>query len=270
MDTMDLDTQNKIAALEAALASDDAQALYDEAMRARIAAEFRATDAMIGLPPPNEELVARMRELAEQALESAADRGHLEAGVEVANRIYFSRDADRAATAFAYAARAPESPRAQYLLGLFAYTGFGTAKDEVKSLDHHLRAAEAGESDAMFELYVFYAKGIGTTVDLPRAVAWCHRGAEAGSPRAMYNLGGFYATGNGVDQDGPKAVHWYGKAADAGHGRAAATLGVMYATADSVDEDHDKAREYFAVGGALGFPWEDFADQCGLDPADFE
>lgn len=267
---MDLDTQNKIAALEAALASDDAEPLYDEALRARIAADFRATDAMIGLPSPNAELVDRMRALAEEALERAAALGHLQAGVEVANRIYFSRAAERAETAIAYAARANELARAQYLLGLFAYTGFGTPKDEVKSLDHHRRAAEAGESDAMFELYVFYAKGIGTAVDVPHAVKWCHLGAEAGSTRAMYNLGGFYATGNGVAQDGKKAVHWYGKAADAGHGRAAATLGVMYATADSVEEDHDKAREYFAVAGALGFPWEDFADQCGLDPADFE
>lgn len=267
---MDLDTQDKIAALEAALAGDDTQALYEEALRARIAAEFRATDAMIGLPPPDEALVERMRALADQALERAAERGHLDAGVEVANRIYFSRNADRADAAFAYASRARENPRAHYLLGLFAYTGFGAPKDEVKSLDHHLKAAEAGESDAMFELYVFYAKGIGTAVDLPCAVAWCHRAAEAGSTRAMYNLGGFYATGNGVEQDGPKAIYWYGKAAEAGHGRAAATLGVMYATGDSVAADHAKAKELFALAGALHFPWEDFADQCGLDPADYE
>ncbi len=270
MDLGDIDTQQKIDELERLLAGDDAAALFDAGIRARIAGEFRDCDGMIGLPLPDPELVAKMKQLSNDALDRAAELGNIEAGVDAANRIYFARRADRAATALAYLERAPDDPRALYLLGLCYGAAFGVPKDEAKSLDQHERAARAGSADAMFELYVYYAKGIGTAVDNARAVDWCRQAAEAGSSRAMANLGGFYATGNGVEQDGAQAIAWYTKAADAGSGRAAATLGVMYALGDSVEADDEKAKQFFRQAGALGFPWWDMADQCGLDPDDYE
>jgi len=265
-----MDTQQKIEELERLLASGDAGALYDAAIRARIAGDFRDSDAMIGLPPPDAELVARMKQLSHDAIDRAAELGSIDAGVDAAHRIYFSRQADRAATALAYAERAPDDPRALYLLGLFHGAAFGVPKDEARSLDHHQRAARAGSADAMFELYIYYAKGIGTAVDTATAVGWCRQAAEAGSSRAMANLGGFYATGNGVEQDGAQAIAWYTKAAEAGSGRAAATLGVMYALGDSVDVDAEQAKLFFSLAGELGFPWWDMAGQCGLDPEDYE
>ena len=266
MDLGDLDTQQKIDALRGVLVGEDGDALFEAARRALIAAEFRAVDGMIGLPPADEELTEQMRELAHAALDKAAAVGHIDAGVDVANRIYFSRDSDRAGQALAYATRASDDPRALYLLGLFHYVGFGCPKDEVKSLDYHRQAAARGEADAMFELYVFLSKGIGTDRDDAQALDWCRRAADAGSARAMANLGGFYATGSGVAKDPAQALAWYEKAAEAGSGRAAATLGVMFALGDSVEADDDKARQYFALAGDLGYPWDDLAAQCGLDP----
>ena len=67
-------------------------------------------------------------------------------------------------------------------------------------------------------------------------------------------------------EDPAQALAWYEKAAEAGSGRAAATLGVMFALGDSVEADDDKARQYFALAGDLGYPWDDLAAQCGLDP----
>lgn len=269
MDFPDLDTQQKIDELEGLLPGTDADGLYAAAIRARLAGEFRDSDGMIGLPQADPERVARMKQLASLSLDRAAKLGHVAAGVDTANRIYFSRQTDRAAEALSYVQRAGDDARALYLLGLFHYVGFGVDKDEVKSLDYHRRAAAEGEADAMFELYVFFSKGIGTEVDGPTAIAWCRKAAEAGSARAMTNMGGFYATGNGVEQDGVHAIGWYKKAAEAGSGRAAATLGIMYATGDSVEESAEQAREYFQQADDLGFPWEDLAEQCGLDPGEY-
>lgn len=54
MDLGDIDTQQKIDELERLLAGDDAAALFDAGIRARIAGEFR-DHGMIGLPLPDPE-----------------------------------------------------------------------------------------------------------------------------------------------------------------------------------------------------------------------
>lgn len=270
MDGRHVDTESKLAELESVLAGGDAQALYDASCRAAVALEFRGADAPYGLTPVAIEQVERLRSLTVSALSRAAQLGHLQAGVDLANRLYFSRESERSAEAFALAKRAPQSPRALYLLGLFHYAGFGCDKDPVKSLTHHRLAAEAGEPDAMFELYVFYIKGVGVAVDQAAAVSWCQRAAAAGSSRAMANLGGFYATGDGVEKDAALAASWYDRAARAGSGRAAATLGVMYALGDSVEQSDETARQYFRIADGLRFDWRTLAAQCGLDCEAYE
>lgn len=270
MDGRQVDTESKIAELESVLAHGDAHALYDASCRAALALEFRGVDEMIGLAPVALEQIERMRNLTVAALERAAQLGHLQAGVDLANRIYFSRKSERATEAFECAKRAESIPRAMYLVGLFAYAGFGCEKDVMESLRYHRMAAEAGEPDAMFELYVFYVKGVGVSVDKAAAVSWCQRAAEAGSSRAMANLGGFYATGDGVEQDSALAVSWYDRAASAGSGRAAATLGVMYALGDGVLQSDDAARKYFRIAEGLRFDWRALAEQCGLDCDTYE
>lgn len=265
MDGRSVDTDSKIAQLRAVLAGHDADALYDASCRAAVALDFRGTDAMIGLAKVALEKVEELRDLTVRALERAAQLGHLQAGVDLANRIYFSRQAERATDAFSFVERAPSLPRALYLLGLFHYAGFGCGKDASQSLHYHRMAAEAGEPDAMFELYVFYVKGVGVEADKTTAVSWCQRAAEAGSSRAMANLGGFYATGDGVELDSARAVSWYDRAAQAGSGRAAATLGVMYALGDGAPQSDADARKYFQIAEGLGFDWQGLAAQCGLD-----
>ncbi len=173
MDGRQVDTESKIAELESVLAHGDAHALYDASGRAALALEFRGVDEMIGLAPVALEQIERMRNLTVAALERAAQLGHLQAGVDLANRIYFSRMSERATEAFEWAKRAESIPRALYLLGLFTYAGFGCEKDVTESLRYHRMAAEAGEADAMFELYVFYVKGVGVSVDKAAAVSWC-------------------------------------------------------------------------------------------------
>ena len=54
------------------------------------------------------------------------------------------------------------------------------------------RAADAGDSDAMFELGLLYANSM-QPPDLDAARRWWERAADAGNSDAMFNLGHLYA-----------------------------------------------------------------------------
>ncbi|MBL8632618.1 MAG: sel1 repeat family protein [Myxococcales bacterium] len=270
MDGRSVDTEAKIAELQALLPGSDAAALYEASRRGALAIEFRGVDEVLGLLKNRSSQLAQLGELTLQALTRAAELGHLQAGVDLASRSYFSQQTERASEAFALAERATSIPRALYLLGLFYFAGFGCEKDAAKSLHYHQLAAEAGDADALFELYIFHTKGVATAVDKALALSFCERAAEAGSHRAMANLGGFYATGDGVAQDSSKAVFWYDRAVQAGSGRAAATLGLMYAIGDGAPHSDESARRYFRIAESLHYDWRALADQCGLPTDPYE
>ncbi|MBK9753992.1 MAG: sel1 repeat family protein [Nannocystis sp.] len=283
----------------------DPAALLDAARKAALALEFRATDAMIGLDPVADDLLAELRQTIDTALAAAAEQGSHDAACELAVLRMRAREhlaalallepvarahhpraaalaaqivwrqglAHRQADAIAWleAARAtdPEG-HATYMLGLYAFNGTGRAVDFTTAGRLHEEAAARGNADAMFELYILSDQGLGRPADPGAAVAWCQRAAEAGNLRAMGNLGGFYATGRGLPRDPVQALAWYERAAKAGHGKSAATLGVMYATGDCVDTDPERARSWFAAADAIGHDWRDLADAVGLDPDDWE
>lgn len=270
MDERARDVEAHIEALRAASEGRDPTRMAEAARKAQIALEFRASDAMIGLAPVESSRIEVLSLLANEIMERAAELGDLDAAVTVAEAIYWRQDAARAATALRYAEAAAAKPRAQTLLGWFSYVGFGRAIDLEASRAHHLRAAEAGEADSMFEMFVYSAKGIGQRADDSEALAWCERAARAGNARAMANLGGFYATGTGVLRDSEAAVRWYTEAADLGHGRAAATLGVMYAVGDGVLPAPDTARRWFRVAQDLGFDPLEMMIAADVDPDVYE
>lgn len=235
----------------------DGDTLYEAVVRAEDVLEHAPLDEAAWL---------RLRALTDEALARAVEQGQPFAAVSVAARIYFGRHDDRAPEAFALALHAEDLARAQYLLGLFCYAGFGCPVDLPASLVHHRNAAEAGDPDALFELYVFHSQGIGVPRNDALALAWCRRAAEAGSARAMANLGGFHATGHGVPKDEVEAIGWYYRAAEAGHGKAAATIGVMCALGQGTEPSEEEARRWLQIARDIGFePWS-FVAQCGLDP----
>lgn len=289
-------------ALEGGASPDD---LLGRALAAELALEFRGTDAMIGLEPVDDDLLERADALVGDALaaaaaaglsqararlgarlledgdldaalehlEAAAAQGDVEAGRLAAATIWEARLEDRAEQASRLAAlTAPgdESGACDYLLGLFAFNGFGAPQSHATSLAHHEGAAAKGHGGAMFELYAMRSQGLGCDVDHAAALRWCERAAEAGNARAMYNLGAFHATGRGVPQDAARSVEWYDLAARAGHGRAAATLGVMYALGEGVEESEEQALRYFALAEAAGFEWQDLAESTGVDVEAYE
>src|SRR6266542_3997236 len=87
----------------------------------------------------------------------------------------------------------------------------------MQTLPLTMRAAEAGDLDAQYNLGDCYRLGTGTAVDPQKAVEWYTKAAEGGHLEAQYNLGVCYERGRGTAVDPRKAVEWYTKAAEGGH-----------------------------------------------------
>jgi uncharacterized protein len=155
---------------------------------------------------------------------------------------------------------------ALYELGLLYYNGeWWLEQDHEKSADHHKKAAELGDKNAMFELYIYYNNGIGVEEDSTIALDWCFKAAEAGQHRACYNLGALYATGNGVELDEEKSMEWYKRSSEAGNGKASAVIGIMHKRGDGAPQDDEKAEEYFETAESQGFDVDDFLDMMEID-----
>ena len=65
--------------------------------------------------------------------------------------------------------------------------------------------------------------------------------AQAGNSEAQFDVGSMYEKGNGVARDKAKAFEWYLKAAQNGHPTAQFALGVCYENGDGVEKDLQKA-----------------------------
>ena len=150
-----------------------------------------------------------------------------------------------------------------YLLGLMTFHGFGCSADASACAVFHREAAQRGDRDAMFELYVLYSTGTGLDRDSRVAMDWCRKAAELKQMRACYNLGAAYATGRGCPKDEQQSLYWYEEASRHGHGRASATLAVMLR-----QQNPSRARLFRDRAEEQGFDVESFLEQLGLK-ADF-
>jgi len=208
---------------------------------------------------------------ADRAFVRAVAGGVPSAGMMLARVRWFRRheDLDERDQAEAYGLvlatieREPEAADALYLLGLMTDAGFGVRADRAHACRLLERAADLGNSDAHFELYIFYSTGGGVPVDETRAFAHNRIAADTGNTRAAYNMGAFYATGRYVEQDSVQATAWYRRACDAGHGRACATLAAMFATGDGVEPDRDQAAQLFEQAESAGFDPSGIQDAIG-------
>lgn len=139
------------------------------------------------------------------------------------------------------------TPAELYRLGL-VHNWLGEMEASAKA---HIAAAEGGDADAQFELYIYFLQGVGVPADAAKAKGWLERAAAANHPRALFNIGARYASGEEGEPDKRKAAEWYERAAKHGSARAAATLGVMILT-----REIDGTREQCIA-------WLDQADEGG-------
>ncbi len=140
-----------------------------------------------------------------------------------------SKSGDHASTLWWYgkAAEAGNS-KAMYELSAEYFKGDGVKKDYEKAMNWLLKAADKGRSEAMFDLGGVYYDGIGIEQDYTEAMRWFLKAAAAGRTEAMFNLGHMYYKGLSVDKNVDKSLWWYGKAADKGDHKAASRLALIY------------------------------------------
>jgi TPR repeat protein len=116
-----------------------------------------------------------------------------------------------------------------------------------------LRAAGAGNDDAMTLVGYLYFFGFGVSKDYGQAREWFEKGVAAGNRTAMYNLAGIYRDGYGVPQDFVQARKWYEKAAAAGDATAMTSLGILFDNGQGVPQDYQQARQWYEKGAAAGY-----------------
>jgi Sel1 repeat len=115
-----------------------------------------------------------------------------------------------------------------------------------------LPLAEAGDSQAQFNVGVCYSLGTGVDLDFAQAYQWFQKAAAQGEPRAHYNLSMMFAEGHFVQQDPDHARALIEKAAALGEERATRQMTIARAREAFKEGDRDTARELYRQGAALG------------------
>ncbi|WP_160317703.1 tetratricopeptide repeat protein [Pseudobacteroides cellulosolvens] len=132
------------------------------------------------------------------------------------------------------------------------------------SAQSHLRAANMGNTDAQFELYIYFSRGIGVEINPEMSQHWLQRAAEANHPRALYNIGAAYASGSNVKQDFKKAAYYYARAAQLGNGQAAAMLAVMILMGQ-LEGSKEKAINWLDLADEFNYPTWELLDTVGIN-----
>ena len=113
--------------------------------------------------------------------------------------------------------------------------------------------AEAGNTDAQFNLALMYMRGEGVPKDAVEAVHWYRRAAAQGNPNAQLNLGACYVHSTGVREDLAEAARWYHCAAEQGDADSQYNLAMLYVGGRGVPYDVVEAYAWADVAAAQGY-----------------
>lgn len=106
---------------------------------------------------------------------------------------------------------------AQYDVGNMYEKGNGVAKNTEKAFEWYLKAAKQNHDKAAFEVGFAYLRGVGVSKNYDKALKWLNTSAEFNNVRAYYFLGSMYEKGKGVPEDLDKALRWYTRASKGGY-----------------------------------------------------
>ena len=127
------------------------------------------------------------------------------------------------------------------------------AYSEELTFNQALRKANAGDSDAQWQLARMYKNGKnGATHSYEEAVKWYKKAADAGHPKALCGLAGLYEKGHGVDKSPTEAMNLYLQAASGGYARAYTYVGYMYEDGIGVAKAPEKAFSYYLKAASRG------------------
>lgn len=132
--------------------------------------------------------------------------------------------------------------------------GQGVNQDDNEYFIYMKQAAEASDADAdaMYELSRCYDFGTGTQKDDEASFYWKKKSASLGDVDAMYNLALAYKDGIGTNINDTQFFYWMTKSAEAGDTDAIFGLGLAYELGHGTDVNIEKAVYWYKQGAAKG------------------
>ena len=149
-----------------------------------------------------------------------------------------------------------------------------------------MKEANAGNSNAQYDIGAMYQNGRGVAASRDSAIEWYKKAAAQNNQKAIsrlnliqsnelrfnktlalagegdmasqYDLGNMYMEGVGVDTNKAKAIDWYGKAAAQGYDKAQYKLGLIYYEENSKVKDISLAFSFFSEAAEKGHPAAQF------------
>lgn len=218
-------------------------------------------DHALALLRPNAEHDASDTAGALLWLRRAAEAGLLQAQTDLGG-LYLSGGRDGqikpdAAEAYKWftAAAAQGSKEAHLFLGMLAYDGQGTEKDEEAALRHWRIAADADIADAQFRLGRVLARSPETAEEgrtlLRRAV---REGQRGGIPQAATALGAIYHKGVNIPPDAMEAAKWYQRGATGGDPLAQLVYAQMLLVGEPVARDEQRGMAMLRMAAGQDYP----------------
>ncbi len=132
----------------------------------------------------------------------------------------------------------------------------GTDSGATEALHWLQKAADAGKTQAWYDLGFIYANTAGVKEDLPRAIDYWKTGAEKGNADCQFSVGLVYEAGEripgGVKADPVEAMKWYRLAAEQNHTEAVQHLAMMNSLGMGIEQDNSEAIKWFRKGAELG------------------
>lgn len=134
----------------------------------------------------------------------------------------------------------------QFNLGLIYENGKGMPVDYLKAESLYSKAAEAGHRKSMTQLATLYFNGSANGKREPqKALYWYQKAADLGDSDALYQLGLLSETGIATKLDFANAISYYKKAANKGNEKAKLALARMYQYGLGIPTDKAKASELY-------------------------
>lgn len=151
---------------------------------------------------------------------AAAKKGSAEAQLKAGVMLLNSKQPAEAARYFKMGYE-QDQPVCTYYYGLMMNRGDGIKKDAKQGADIMLKAAEAGQRQAMYEVAMCYFNGNGLMPNSEQGMKWMRRAAAEKTINAAWVLATNYRTGVGTNIDYDRALYWYAMAMDRQAKRAA-------------------------------------------------
>ncbi|MBR6467672.1 MAG: sel1 repeat family protein, partial [Desulfovibrio sp.] len=189
-------------------------------------------------------------------LEQAAEQGHAQAQIALAELMLsgkqLERDAARGAFWLGKAAQSSDEEVLAMACSFYMQGREGLPADEGKACACLRRAADLGSPKALYQLALMLAEGRGTAKDPVKAVRCARKAAGRGIVLAQHFLGDCYWKGEGVAASVKAAFFWYEKAAKAGVSASRRKLALMLAEGQGCRKNEARARamlEELTAGG---------------------